>query len=184
MLLPHGYEGQGPDHSSARLERYLELAAQDNWRVANCTTAAQYYHLLRLQAHNLKDYPRPLVIMSPKGLLRHPLSASKLEDLTQRPFQPVLDDEQAQKNAQNIRRVILCSGKIAIDLLGSEKHAHNEDIAIVRVELLYPFPEKELRRGSGTILASERGRLGAGRATQYGCLDLYGPASEPDYRSE
>jgi 2-oxoglutarate dehydrogenase E1 component len=146
MLLPHGYEGQGPDHSSARLERYLELSAQDNWRIANCTTAAQYYHLLRLQAHNLKDYPRPLVIMSPKGLLRHPLAASKLEDLTQSTFQPVLDDEQARKNAHNVRRVILCSGKIAIDLLGSENRANNEDIAIVRVELLYPFPEKELRR--------------------------------------
>ncbi len=82
LFLPHGYEGQGPEHSSARLERYLQLAAQDNWRVANCSTAAQYYHLLRLQAHNLKNYPRPLVLMTPKALLRHPLSSSQLQDLT------------------------------------------------------------------------------------------------------
>jgi len=145
LLLPHGYEGQGPDHSSARLERYLELAAEDNWRVANCTTAAQYYHLLRLQAHNLKDYPRPLILMSPKGLLRHPLAASRLEDLVQGSFQPVLDDEKAQKNAKQIRRIIVCTGKIAIDLLGHESRAHNEENAIVRVEMLYPFPENELQ---------------------------------------
>ncbi|GAC1360543.1 MAG: 2-oxoglutarate dehydrogenase E1 component [Ktedonobacteraceae bacterium] len=145
MLLPHGYEGQGPEHSSARLERYLQLAAQDNWRVANCSTSAQYYHLLRLQAHNLRDYPRPLVLMTPKGLLRHPLSSSRLQDLTEGDFQPVLDDQRARKNAQNIRRVILCTGKIAIDLLGHPSRAHNEDIAIVRVEMLYPFPGEALK---------------------------------------
>lgn len=145
LLLPHGYEGQGPEHSSARLERYLQLAAQDNWRVANCSTAAQYYHLLRLQAHNLKDYPRPLVIMSPKALLRNPQSTSKLADLATGKFQHVLDDTRAQKNPENIRRVILCTGKIAIDLLAHESRAHNEDIAIVRVEMLYPFPGEEIK---------------------------------------
>lgn len=145
LLLPHGYEGQGPDHSSARLERYLELAAEDNWRIANCTTAAQYYHLLRLQAHNLQHYPRPLVLMSPKGLLRHPLAVSSLDDLVQGGFQPVLDDSQAQQRPERVRRVVLCTGKIAIDMLGHVSHLHDEERAIVRVEMLYPFPERELR---------------------------------------
>jgi len=148
LLLPHGYEGQGPEHSSARLERYLQLAAQDNWRVANCTTAAQYYHLLRLQAHlgnikSLKRHPRPLVLMTPKALLRHPLASARLEDLTNGSFQPVIDDTRALKRADHIRRVILCSGKIAIDLLA---HDRSEDIAIIRVEMLYPFPGGELKK--------------------------------------
>ncbi len=145
LLLPHGYEGQGPEHSSARLERYLQLAAQDNWRVANCSTSAQYFHLLRLQACNLQNYPRPLVIMTPKALLRNPASSSRLQDLTEGSFQPVLDDQRACANAQNIRRVVLCTGKIAIDLLGHASRAHNEDIAIVRVEMLYPFPDEALK---------------------------------------
>ncbi|GHO82927.1 2-oxoglutarate dehydrogenase E1 component [Dictyobacter formicarum] len=146
MLLPHGYEGQGPEHSSARLERYLQLAAQDNWRVANCSTAAQYYHLLRLQAHNLKNYPRPLIIMSPKALLRNAQSASKLEDLVQGTFQSVLDDQRANQRPKDVRRVILCTGKIAIDLLAHDSRAHNDDIAIVRVEMLYPFPGEEIKK--------------------------------------
>jgi 2-oxoglutarate dehydrogenase E1 component len=151
LLLPHGYEGQGPEHSSARLERYLQLAAQDNWRVANCSTAAQYYHLLRLQAHlgyikSLKRNPRPLVLMAPKALLRHPLASARLEDLTNGSFLPVIDDARARERADQIRRVILCSGKIAIDLLAHESRAHNEDIAIVRVEMLYPFPGEELKK--------------------------------------
>ncbi len=145
LLLPHGYEGQGPEHSSARLERYLQLAAQDNWRVANCSTSAQYFHLLRLQACNLQNYPRPLVVMTPKALLRNPQSSSRLQDLTEGSFQPVLDDQRARANAQNIRRVIFCTGKIAIDLLGHSSRAHNEDIAIVRVEMLYPFPAEALK---------------------------------------
>ncbi|GCE24631.1 2-oxoglutarate dehydrogenase E1 component [Dictyobacter alpinus] len=146
MLLPHGYEGQGPEHSSARLERYLQLAAQDNWRVANCSTAAQYYHLLRLQAHNLKAYPRPLVIMTPKALLRNPQSASRLEDLAKGTFQSVINDQQARQHPNSIRRVVLCTGKIAIDLLARANHDHNDDIAIVRVEMLYPFPGEEIKK--------------------------------------
>ncbi|HTI14897.1 MAG TPA: 2-oxoglutarate dehydrogenase E1 component [Dictyobacter sp.] len=146
LLLPHGYEGPDPEHSSARLERYLQLAAQDNWRVVNCTTSAQYYHLLRLQAHNLQDYPRPLVVMTPKALLRHPFSASRLQDLVDGTFYPVIDDQQAATRTKQIRRVILCSGRIAVDLLTHESRAHNEDIAIVRIEMLYPFPESELTR--------------------------------------
>jgi 2-oxoglutarate dehydrogenase E1 component len=155
LLLPHGYEGQGPEHSSARLERYLQLAAQDNWRVANCSTSAQYFHLLRLQACNLQNYPRPLVIMTPKALLRNPLSSSRLQDLTEGSFQPVLDDQRARANAQSIRRVVLCTGKIAIDLLGHSSRAHNEDIAIVRVEMLYPFPDEALK---GVLASYPRAR--------------------------
>lgn len=146
MLLPHGNEGQGPEHSSARLERYLQLSAEDNWRIANCSTAAQYYHLLRLQAFYLQRYPRPLIIMTPKSLLRHPLAASRLEDLTEGSFQAVLDDAQARTHARDIKRVILCSGKIAIDLLGHEKRLESNDIALVSVELLYPFPAESLKR--------------------------------------
>jgi 2-oxoglutarate dehydrogenase E1 component len=145
LLLPHGYEGQGPEHSSARLERYLQLAADDNWRVANCSTAAQYFHLLRLQAFYLERYPRPLVLMTPKSLLRHPLAAARLQDLTQGSFQPVIDDEKARSRAEQIRRVVLCTGKIAIDLL-SQRGEESNDIAIVRVELLYPFPREALQK--------------------------------------
>jgi 2-oxoglutarate dehydrogenase E1 component len=146
LLLPHGYEGQGPEHSSARLERFLQLAAQDNWRVANCSTAAQYYHLLRQQAYNVKRHPRPLVIMTPKALLRHPLSSSYLRDLTDGGFQMVIDDVRAREHPEQIRRVVLCSGKIAIDLLAHENRMRNEDIAIVRLEMLYPFPGEEIRQ--------------------------------------
>src|SRR5262249_11208668 len=107
LLLPHGYEGQGPDHSSARLERFLELAAETNMRIANCTTAAQYFHLLRRQALLLKTDPLPLIVMTPKSLLRHPLVASPLRELSKGSWQPVLDDSEARENAANIRRLIL-----------------------------------------------------------------------------
>jgi 2-oxoglutarate dehydrogenase E1 component len=145
LLLPHGYEGQGPEHSSARLERYLELSARDNWRVANCSTAAQYFHLLRLQAFNLERYPRPLVIMTPKSLLRHPLAAASMRELAEDHFHAVLDDRDARQHAASVRRVVLCSGKIVIDLLGNASRAQAEDVAVVRVELLYPFPEDALK---------------------------------------
>ncbi len=146
LLLPHGYEGQGPEHSSARLERYLQLAAQNNWRVANCSTSGQYFHLLRQQAMNLQRGIRPLVVMTPKSLLRNPLSSAKLSDLTEKTFQAVIDDEVALQHASSIRRVILCSGKMAIDLLANEKRGQAEDLAIVRVEMLYPFPGQELKQ--------------------------------------
>ncbi|MGI9047983.1 MAG: 2-oxoglutarate dehydrogenase E1 component, partial [Rubrobacteraceae bacterium] len=139
LLLPHGYEGQGPEHSSARLERYLQLAAHENIRVANCTTAAQYFHLLRAQAV-LKDNQRPLVVMAPKSLLRHPLAASRLEDLSEGGFHPVLDDEEARGRADSVERLILCSGKIYTELVGSEFREEAFDTALARIELLYPFP--------------------------------------------
>ena len=144
LLLPHGYEGQGPEHSSARLERYLQLAGHENVRIANLTTAAQYFHLLRAQAA-LKDNKRPLIIMTPKSLLRHPMAASSLEDLSEGTFQPVLDDEEARERAESVERLILCSGKIYTELEGSEDRDEAVDTAIARVELLYPFPEDRVR---------------------------------------
>ncbi len=146
LLLPHGYEGQGPEHSSARLERYLELSAQDNWRVAICSTASQFYHLLRLQAYNLLRDPRPLIVMTPKSLLRHPLASANLKELAEGRFQPVIDDRDAQEHTDAIRRVVLCAGKIAIDLLASKDRKQAQDVAVVRVEMLYPFPEDELKK--------------------------------------
>jgi 2-oxoglutarate dehydrogenase E1 component len=144
LLLPHGYEGQGPEHSSARLERYLQLAAEDNLRIANCSTAAQYFHLLRLHAAYLRYDPRPLIIMTPKSLLRHPHSAARLEELAASTFQAVIDDQTARAHADTITRVVACTGKIAIDLLTSPEHARTVEVAVVRVESLYPFPEVEL----------------------------------------
>ncbi len=144
LLLPHGLEGQGPEHSSARLERYLALSAGENWRVANCSTAAQYFHLLRQQAAEIGHEPRPLVLMSPKSLLRHPQSAASLSELVNGTFQPVLNDAVAQARPDQIRRIVLCSGKIGIDLLSHPNRAQAEDVAIVRVEQLYPFPVVEL----------------------------------------
>ena len=144
FLLPHGYEGQGPEHSSARLERYLQLAAHENLRIANCTTAAQYFHLLRAQAM-LKDEQRPLIIMTPKSLLRHPLAASKLEEFTEGKFQPVLDDEEMGERAESVERLILCSGKFYTELVQSEAREEDEITAVARIELLYPFPEEDIK---------------------------------------
>ena len=141
MLLPHGYEGGGPEHSSARLERYLSLGAEGNIRVANCTTPAQYFHLLRRQARHQEI--RPLVVMTPKGLLRLPAATSRLEDLTQGRFRAVLWDAERPALDQ-VTRLILCSGKVYYDLSGSPRRVETPHIAIGRVELLYPFPSEEI----------------------------------------
>lgn len=146
LLLPHGYEGHGPDHSSGRLERFLELCADTNMRVANCTTAAQYFHLLRRQALLLQTDPLPLVIMTPKSLLRHPNTMSMPRELAKGNWQPVLDDEAARSRASQIRRLILCSGKIAVDMFTSRYYPEATAIAIVRIEQLYPFPTDVLRQ--------------------------------------
>ncbi|HEX3722525.1 MAG TPA: 2-oxoglutarate dehydrogenase E1 component [Nitrolancea sp.] len=146
LLLPHGYEGQGPEHSSARLERYLQLAANDNMRVANCTTSAQYFHLLRTHAGLLGSAPRPLMLMTPKSLLRHPAAASPVEALTTGRFQPVLDDPSLAGDREAVSRIVLCSGKVYVDLIGSDIRSASENVALVRLEQLYPFPEEELRR--------------------------------------
>ncbi|HEY6360685.1 MAG TPA: thiamine pyrophosphate-dependent enzyme, partial [Vicinamibacterales bacterium] len=140
FLLPHGYEGQGPEHSSARPERILQAAADINLRLVNCTTAAQYFHLLRRQAHLLTIDPLPLFVLTPKSLLRHPAVASAPRDLTEGRFQSVIDDGEARQRAKAIKRVVLCSGKVYVDLVGSERRAAAKDIAIIRVEQLYPFP--------------------------------------------
>jgi 2-oxoglutarate dehydrogenase E1 component len=145
LLLPHGYEGAGPEHSSARLERFLELSAQRNWRVVNCSTAAQYFHVLRRQAFYLERAPQPLVIMTPKSLLRHPLAAATLQELSTGHFQPVLDDPAAIQRAELVRRVVLSSGKLSIELLGNPRRQQANDTALVRVEELYPFPQQALK---------------------------------------
>lgn len=145
LLLPHGYEGQGPDHSSARLERFLNAAADTNMRIANCTTAAQYFHLLRRQALLLKTDPLPLVVMTPKSLLRHGFTASTPQELAEGSFLPVIDDDAAAAQAQKVRRVAFCSGKVAVDLLTSERRKDNPNVAVVRVEQLYPFPDEAIR---------------------------------------
>ncbi len=146
LLLPHGYEGQGPEHSSGRLERYLQLAAQENLRIANCTTSSQYFHLLRLQAASLKQRPRPLIVMTPKSLLRHPLAGSSLAHLAQGQFQPVLDDEEAAARRAKVERIVLCSGKISVEYRAAAKENRDyERAALLRVELLYPFPEEDIR---------------------------------------
>jgi 2-oxoglutarate dehydrogenase E1 component len=144
LLLPHGYEGQGPEHSSARLERYLQLAAGDNMRIAYCTTSAQYFHLLRRQAALLMSDPRPLAVMTPKSLLRHPRAASSLHDLATGSFQPVLDDPAAREHADEITRLILCTGKVYVDLTSSDAFKSAEHVAVVRIEELHPFPQAEL----------------------------------------
>ena len=145
FLLPHGYEGQGPEHSSARPERILEAAADINLRLVNCTTAAQYFHLLRRQAALLQEDPLPLFVLTPKSLLRHPAVASTAMELEQGRFHSVIDDEDARARAKGIRRLVLCSGKVFVDLVSSERRPATPDVAICRVEQLYPFPEVALR---------------------------------------
>ena len=146
LLLPHGYEGSGPEHSSARLERFLALGAEGNIRVAYPTTPAQYFHLLRRQA--LHADLRPLVVMTPKSLLRLPAASSPVAELAGGGFHPVLDDPGfgTDEAAARVRHVILCSGKLYYDLLASEERGSRDDVAIVRVERLYPFPTDELGR--------------------------------------
>jgi len=143
LLLPHGYEGQGPEHSSARLERFLQLAAENNMRIANCTTPAQYFHLLRRQAK--RDRIRPLIVMTPKSLLRLPAAASHLRELSSGGFQLVVDDWGAAARAAGVTRAVLCSGKVYYDLLAAAAPMGDAAPALIRVEQLYPFPAPELR---------------------------------------
>ncbi len=146
LLLPHGYEGQGPEHSSARLERFLQLAALDNLRVANLTSAAQYFHLLRRQAARLERDPRPLVLMTPKSLLRHPMAASSPDQFLEGTFRPVIDDTRAKDRKDKVRRLVLCSGKVAVDLESSDARDGASHVAIVRVEQLAPFQGAIIKR--------------------------------------
>jgi multifunctional 2-oxoglutarate metabolism enzyme len=148
LLLPHGYEGSGPEHSSARIERFLALAAEGNIRIANPTTAAQYFHLLRRQA--LIRKPRPQVIFTPKGLLRLDRAAAALEQLTEGEFNYILDDPTAEGRREKVERLVLCTGKVYFDIDASERRAAAEDVAIARVEMLYPFARDQL----GALIAS------------------------------
>tara|TARA_Y100000590_G_scaffold399392_1_gene482587 strand:+ start:38 stop:2455 length:2418 start_codon:yes stop_codon:yes gene_type:complete len=151
MLLPHGYEGQGPEHSSGRLERFLQLSAQENIQVINCTTPANYFHALRRQIH--RDFRKPLIVMTPKSLLRHKKCISNLEDFSKKnSFHRVLWDHALEKNSgliklkknNKIRKVILCSGKIYFDLIEARENLKIDDVIIFRIEQLYPFPVKSL----------------------------------------
>jgi 2-oxoglutarate dehydrogenase E1 component len=146
VLLPHGFEGQGPEHSSARLERFLQLSAEDNWIVANCTTPANYFHILRRQLH--RTYRKPLILMTPKSLLRHPMAISRAEDFTDgSTFHRVLWDDAQKGNStlklksdDKIKRVVLCSGKVYYDLLAERDAQGLDDVYLLRVEQLYPLP--------------------------------------------
>ena len=137
LLLPHGHEGAGPEHSSARMERFLSLAAEGNMRIANPSTAAQYFHLLRRQA--LIKKPRPLIIFTPKGMLRQSAASAHLSQLTDEHFHFILDDPRAQGRRDKVERMVLCSGRIYFDIDGAEAREGSEKVAVVRVELLYPF---------------------------------------------
>ncbi len=142
LLLPHGYEGSGPEHSSARIERFLALGAEGNIRIANPTTAAQYFHLLRRQA--LIRKPRPLIVFTPKGLLRLDRATSGLEELTESHFHFILDDPKAQDRREKVERLVLCTGKVYYDIDASERRDEAENVAIARVEMLYPFAKEQL----------------------------------------
>jgi 2-oxoglutarate dehydrogenase E1 component len=145
LLLPHGYEGNGPEHSSARLERFLQLSAQENLRIANCTTSGQYFHLLRRQA--LDATARPLIVLTPKGLLRLKQAGSTLDDLANGEFRPVLDDpsHSAEGDRWHVERLVLCQGKVYYDIVGHEEHANATGVAVARLEQLYPFPTERLQ---------------------------------------
>jgi 2-oxoglutarate decarboxylase len=146
MLLPHGLEGQGPDHSSARIERFLQLSAENNMTVANCSTPANYFHLLRRQA--LSDVHRPLVVFTPKSLLRAKAAVSAVADFTEETFRPVLPDTGVGGEPLDdaaVRRVLLCTGKVAYDLMARRESEGTADVAVVRVEQLYPLPAEQIR---------------------------------------
>ena len=143
MLLPHGYEGQGPEHSSARLERYMQMCAHDNMQVCVPSTPAQIFHLLRRQI--IRNFRHPLIVMSPKSLLRHKAAVSSISDLEDGRFQNVIDDPLASQNADKIKTVILCAGKVYYDLLEKRDKDNRDDVALVRIEQLYPFPYDDVQ---------------------------------------
>ena len=140
MMLPHGFEGQGPEHSSARLERFLQLCAENNMQICIPTTPSQIFHLLRRQA--IRPMRRPLIIMSPKWILRHKLATSSLEELAEGGFESVIDD--SIKNKKKVVKIILCSGKVYYHLLEARDEKKIKNIAIIRIEQLYPFPDIEM----------------------------------------
>ena len=178
-LLPHGYEGQGPEHSSARLERFLQMCAEDNMQVANCTTPANYFHILRRQLK--RDIRKPLILMTPKSLLRHKRAVSRLDEMGPgTTFHRLLwDDAQLLPDQKiklaaddKIRRVVLCSGKVYYDLYEEREKRGIDDVYLLRVEQLYPFPLKALVQELGRF-PQGRDRLVPGGAAQHGRLALH-----------
>ena len=173
LFLPHGYEGNGPEHSSARLERFLQLAADDNLRIANVTTPAQLYHLLRRQAAGRTR--RPLVVMTPKGLLRLKESLSSLADLTDVTFQPIIDDPDSAEWREDISRLVLCSGRLYYDL---QRHAERAERRRGRDRphrAALPVPDGRADRAAGRLHRPQGDRLGPGGAGQHGRLALGPP---------
>jgi 2-oxoglutarate dehydrogenase E1 component len=142
MVLPHGYEGQGPEHSSARIERFLEACANDNIQLANCTTPANYFHLLRRQMH--RPFRKPLMVFSPKSLLRNPVCVSPLADFTKGVFQEIIDDTNVK--AKEVKRVLFCSGKIYYDLFAKQQKENRRDVAIIRLEQIFPLPIAQIQQ--------------------------------------
>jgi 2-oxoglutarate dehydrogenase E1 component len=160
LLLPHGFEGQGPEHSSGRLERFLMLAAEDNVQVCNPTTPAQYFHVLRRQA--VRPWKKPLVVMTPKSLLRHPKVVSSLDDLATGGFRRILPDEPG-KEARSIQRVILCSGKVYYELAAQREKLDRMDVAILRVEQFYPLPKSKIAAALEPYFGKAGGSQSGGR---------------------
>ena len=191
-LLPHGYEGQGPEHSSARLERFLQMCAEDNMQVANCTTPANYFHILRRQLN--RDFRKPLILMTPKSLLRHKRAVSRLDEMGPNTSfhrllwddAQMLPDEKIKLVADDkMRRVVICSGKVYYDLYEEREKRGINDIYLLRIEQLYPFPTKALMLEIVALQAG-RDRLVPGRAAQHGRLGVrrYLPrvGAQPDRR--
>ena len=178
-LLPHGYEGQGPEHSSARLERFLQMCAEDNMQVANCTTPANYFHILRRQLK--REFRKPLILMTPKSLLRHKRAVSRLDEMATGHLVPpravgrcadCCSDEKIKLVADDkIRRVVLCSGKVYYDLYEEREKRGIDDVYLLRVEQLYPFPTKALVARAVALQAGRDG-LVPGGAAQHGRLAL------------
>jgi multifunctional 2-oxoglutarate metabolism enzyme len=176
LLLPHGHEGQGPEHSSARLERFLQLCAEGNMRVTYPTTPAQYFHLLRRQAFRRPE--RPMIVMTPKSLLRHPMATSKVAELTEGTFRRVLPDPSVT-DADKITRLVLCSGKIYYDIAGHERRAEAEHVAIGRMELLYPFPQEHLEQLLASYPNLEQVVWAQEEPRNMGALTYVGPRLRP-----
>ena len=152
LLLPHGYEGQGPEHSSARMERFLQQCAEFNVQVVNITSPANYFHAIRRQLS--RNFRIPLIVMSPKSLLRHPKCISPVEDVLEGGFQELIDDKEA--NPKEVKRVLYCSGKIYYELLAKKESENRKDVAIVRLEQLYPIPIEQLENSFEKDASAEK----------------------------
>ena len=167
LLLPHGYEGQGPEHSSARLERFLQLCAGMNMQVCVPSTAAQVFHMLRRQV--VRPLRKPLVVMMPKSLLRKEEAASDLEELTRGGFKPVIGCERT-KNRKDVRRVVLCSGKVYYELIQKKQEDNFQDAEVIRMEQVYPFPHEELKAVLRPFKNVDKDCLVSGRTKKPGCM--------------